>query len=184
MSKSSRRLKLTKEKKDALWRRVLRLAAERGFPAALTTDRFVAIADPTFAKALVGEQVHSFVGTQCTTCSAPAPYLRAVPGTTFCWEFYNLVLQRADSARELGLLVCLKGLIVLARQGQIGSRDKWEPTDYVIASREDVLRTGLESRCRECGSAVFTSTPYPAQVSRLCEECFLVMDDQEDTSTK
>lgn len=177
MSQSSRRPRLSREQKDALWRQALALAVQRGYAPAEPAGRYRALADPAFVKALIGEQAHAFVGTQCATCSAPAPYLRVVPATDACWEFYYLFLRRAASAAEVDLFLCLKSMILLARQGQIGHQDTWEATDYVIASRDDVLRTGLRSTCHKCGESVFTSTPYPATVSRICEECFLVAPD-------
>src|SRR5437763_151249 len=127
MKKPPRRRRLTAEQKDKIWAQALSLAARRGFLPVEVTDRRRAVADPAFARILLGEQPHTFIGSQCATCSAPAPYLRAAPATMACWEFYHLFLTRAETAPENDLLLCLKGMSLVAKQGQIGYRSTWEP---------------------------------------------------------
>jgi hypothetical protein len=58
----------------------------------------------------------------------------------------------------------------------------WDTIDYVVGTRADVTRTGINRPCSRCGEPVFTSRHYPDKVSMICEYCALVMVEEEQAA--
>jgi hypothetical protein len=63
-----------------------------------------------------------------------------------------------------------------------GSDIDWSTIDYVVGTRTDVTRTGINRPCSRCGEPVFTSRRYPAHVSMICEYCALIMVEEEQAA--
>lgn len=58
----------------------------------------------------------------------------------------------------------------------------WSEIDAVAGTRTDIFRTGIKRPCMRCGADTFTSQPYPAAVSFICEVC--IRDDLPDLGPK
>lgn len=60
----------------------------------------------------------------------------------------------------------------------------WSTIDFVVGTREDVTRTGINRPCARCKKAVFTARRYPIEVALVCEYCALEMVDEDRKSGK
>jgi hypothetical protein len=58
----------------------------------------------------------------------------------------------------------------------------WNDIDAVAGTRTDIFQTGIKRPCMRCGVDTFTSQPYPAGVSFICEVC--IKDDLPDLGPK
>jgi hypothetical protein len=47
----------------------------------------------------------------------------------------------------------------------------WAQSDWVIATIDDVTRTGIKRACADCSEDAYTSIHYPDDVAIVCEVC-------------
>ena len=47
----------------------------------------------------------------------------------------------------------------------------WAQSDWVIATIDDVTRTGIKRACADCGDDAYTSISYPDDIAIVCEVC-------------
>lgn len=55
----------------------------------------------------------------------------------------------------------------------------WSTIDFVVGTRDDVTRTGINRPCARCKQAVFTSRRYPIIVAMVCEYCALELAEED-----
>lgn len=55
----------------------------------------------------------------------------------------------------------------------------WSQIDYVVGTRADVTRTGINRPCTRCTLPVFTARRYPHDVAMVCEVCALELVEEE-----
>ena len=78
-----------------------------------------------------------------------------------------------DQERHLHALLRARYQRGAARHvGMLGEQaPAWADSDWVIATSEDVTRTGITRTCADCGEDTFTSIRYPDDVAIVCEVC-------------